>query len=36
MEMDMQDSANMCSCMWKLDTLLLKWRRKGRAELMRE
>jgi hypothetical protein len=34
-EMDMQDSADMCSCATKLDKLLRKRRRKGRADLRR-
>ena len=32
LEMDMQDSADMCSCATKLNTLLRKRRWKGRAD----
>jgi hypothetical protein len=35
MEMDMQDSADMCSCMQKLNKLLRKRRWNGRAGLGR-
>ncbi len=34
-EMDMQDSADMCSCMKNFSKLLRKWRWKGRADLGR-
>lgn len=32
MEMDMQDSADMCGCMSNLDKLSREWRWQGRAE----